>query len=89
LYDILKATDKYDESKAVMAHVKLHNLIKSEDWFKDGGTIVKTLRKGRGRTPFVDSAIKFRMQVLVGDKEVVNNFPTLPDWNFETSEDLA
>ena len=41
--------------------VELHRLIKIEDWFKDESTIVRTLRKGKGRSPFIDSTIKFRL----------------------------
>jgi len=67
--------DKYDASQTVWAHVKLINLVKVEDWFKDGSTIVKTLRKGKGRTPFVDSTVKLRMQVQVNGQFVINNFP--------------
>ena len=59
-----------------MAHVKMHNLIKIEDWFKDESTIVRTLRKGKGRTPFTDSLVKLRVQISVnGEKPIVNNYP--------------
>lgn len=87
LHELLTASGKYDESQMIMAHLKLHNLIKSEDWFKDESTIVRTLRKGKGRTPFVDSLIKFRLQILVNGNQIVNNYPD--NWNFETSEDLS
>ena len=78
----------------MFANVNLHNLVKIEDWFKDTSTIVKTLRKGKGRNPFVDSTVKLRMQVLVNDKEILSNYPKYDDeetkaaFYFETSENL-
>lgn len=63
LYKILKEQEPcvYDENKALFAHINLHRLGKIEDWFKDGTTILKTLRKGKGRNPYTDSTIKFRL----------------------------
>lgn len=55
--------------------MKLNRLVKIEDWFKDEGTIVKNLRKGRGRNPFIDSSVKIRLQVMVNDEVKVNNYP--------------
>ena len=43
----------------------MNQLVKIEDWFKDNSTILRTFRKGKGRSPYIDSTIKFRMQVLV------------------------
>jgi hypothetical protein len=68
-------------------------VVKIEDWFKDGNTIVKNLRKGRGRNPFIDSSIKFRLQVLVNGETVVNNYPEKDPYvdtpyNFYESENL-
>jgi hypothetical protein len=54
--------------------------VKIEDWFKDGTTIVKSLRKGRGRNPYIDSTVKFRLQVLVNDVEVSSNYPDSYDF---------
>lgn len=67
----------YDKSKALFAHVHLHKLVKIEDWFKDGTTIVKTLRKGKGRNPFVDSTVKLRLQVQVNGTKILSNYPEL------------
>ena len=53
----------YDESKPLFAYVKLLRLAKLEDWFKDGTTIVRTLRKGKGRNPYTDSTVKLRLEV--------------------------
>jgi hypothetical protein len=84
--------DDYDPSQTVWAHVKLHNMVKVEDWFKDGSTIVKTLRKGKGRTPFIDSTVKLRLQIKVNGEVVVNNFPEkalhLTEENKEPAEDF-
>lgn len=69
--------EEYDPSQTLWAYAKLHNLVKLEDWFKDGSTIVKTLRKGKGRTPFTDSTVKIRLSIKVNGESVVNNFPGL------------
>ena len=55
--------------------VTLKRLVKIEDWFSDEGTIVKNLRKGRGRNPFIDSSVKIRLQVIVNNEVKVNNYP--------------
>lgn len=55
--------------------IKLNKLIKIEDWFKDESTIVKTLRKGKGRNPYIDSTIKMRLQVLVNGEQILSNYP--------------
>jgi len=55
--------------------VTLTRLVKIEDWFNDEGTIVKNLRKGRGRNPFIDSSVKIRLQVIVNNEVKVNNYP--------------
>jgi tetratricopeptide (TPR) repeat protein len=82
--------DGYDQSKPIFAFACLHRLIKIEDWFKDGTTMVRTLRKGKGRSPFIDSTVKFRLQVQVNGKEIISNYPEfapnlLPE---ETKEQL-
>jgi hypothetical protein len=51
--------EKYDSSKDVTFDVELKGLVKVEDWFKDGGSALKrTLRKGKGSSPNIDSTIK-------------------------------
>ena len=77
----------------VMCHLKLHRLIKVEDWFKDQSTIVRTIRKGKGRQPFIDSVVKMRMQVLIDDQSILSNYPekdlmTQQPYDFFTSENL-
>ena len=66
---------KYQEDETVTFDVELHRLVKIEDWFKDESTIVRTLRKGNGRSPFIDSTIKCRLQVIQNDKEILSNYP--------------
>lgn len=94
--EIIKLFDEskeYDQSKPVFFKIKMTRLVKIEDWFKDGNTIVKNLRKGRGRAPFIDSVVKFRMQILVNDKIIVNNYPEKDPYvdvayDFHESENL-
>ena len=66
----------YNPEKDLYVTVKLNSLIKVEDWYKDGRTLVKTLRKGgKGRSPYADSTIQFRMRVLVNGTQIFSNFP--------------
>ena len=85
---------KYQEDETVTFDVELHRLIKIEDWFKDESTIVRTLRKGKGRCPFIDSTVKFRLQVIQNDKEIISNYPVKDlendekDYDYFESENL-
>jgi hypothetical protein len=71
----LKNSDKYDKTKDIWAEIHMHRLYKTEDWFKDGEVLMKTIRKGKGRKPYADSTIYFRLRVEVDGKEVFSNFP--------------
>ena len=37
--------------------------------------MVRTLRKGRGRNPYIDSTVKLRLKVMVNDKVILSNYP--------------
>lgn len=37
--------------------------------------MVRTLRKGRGRNPYIDSTVKLRLKVTVNDTLILNNYP--------------
>lgn len=67
--------EDYDHDKTIFAFVHLKRLVKTEDWFKDGSTLVKTLRKGKGRNPFIDSEVSLRMQIIVNGKQIISNYP--------------
>ena len=55
---------------------KLLKLIKVEDWYNDKTAIMKTLRKGKGRSPYADSDIWLRMKIEVNGQEIYSNYPT-------------
>ena len=67
--------DKFDPSKNIFVQAELLRLVKVEDWFKDDTTIVRTLRKGKGRSPYIDSTVSFRLQVTVDEDQLVSNYP--------------
>jgi hypothetical protein len=71
----LKNSDKYDQNKDIWAEIHMHRLYKTEDWYKDEKVLMKTIRKGKGRKPYADSTIYFRLRVEVDGKEVYTNFP--------------
>jgi len=65
----------WDQNKDVNITFNLMKLVKIEDWFKNGDTIVKTLRKGgKGRSPYVDTTVKMRLKFQVNDKELFSNY---------------
>ena len=70
-----ESKQKYNPEAALFMEFNLLRLTKTEDWFKDGTTLVRTLRKGRGRNPFIDSTVKIRMKIIVNDKLIVSNYP--------------
>ena len=47
----------WQENEDLWAEVTLHKLFKVEDVYKDGKTRVETIRKGKGRKPYVDSTV--------------------------------
>jgi len=57
------------------AEVTLHKLFKVEDWYKDGKTRVETIRKGKGRKPYVDSTVYFYLRIQLDEEELYSNFP--------------
>ena len=65
-----------------------------EDWFKDGTTIVRTLRNGRGRNPYIDSTVTLRLAIWKNDELVLSNYPeiepliVLPEEYGQTVEEL-
>lgn len=61
--------EKFDASKEwLRVEATLHDYIKCEDWFKDGGTCLKkVLRKGKGPNPNAESVVKLRLRITVND----------------------
>lgn len=50
----------------------------------------RTLRKGKGASPNIDSTIKVRMRITVNDNVVVNNYPEGSDpISFENQASLS
>lgn len=73
-------------------------MTKIEDWFKDGTTIIKTLRNGTGRNPYTDSTVTLRIELKVNNDIIFTNYPEFepsldekPEkmkYDFFTSEDV-
>lgn len=54
-----RVSEMSDIFKFLTLEFELQSLIKVEDWFKDGGSALKrTLRKGKGGSPNIDSIVK-------------------------------
>lgn len=65
----------WDKAKTFVIDLELTKLIKVEDWYKDKTTIMRTLRKGKGRSPYTDSLIYFRIKIEVNDNQIFSNYP--------------
>lgn len=64
----LRSSDKYDKTKDIWAECHMHRLYKTEDWFKDGKVLMKTIRKGKGRKPYVDSTIYCKSNLIINQQ---------------------
>lgn len=65
----------WDKTRPFVIDLKLVNLTKVEDWYNDRSTVMRTLRKGKGRNAYTDSVIYFRIKIEVNDSEVYSNYP--------------
>lgn len=74
----------YDPKKDLYLNVKLQKLVKVEDWYKDGSTMVRTLRSGgKGRSAYSDSTIILRLKIDVNGEQIYSNYPAdaAPDFD--------
>jgi len=79
----------FDKEKDLLFIVELINLYKVEDWYNnDRTTTMKTLRKGKGRTPYADSDIKFRLKIEVNGEKIFSNYPQDSEHAIEDQEDF-
>lgn len=60
LVEILGA--EYNSEKDVIVEIELLKLFKVEDWFKDGTSLKRILRKGKGMSPQIDSIVKRKLE---------------------------
>ena len=60
-------SDVFNKEKDLIIECELVNLVKVEDWYKDGTTFKKMLRKGKGKQPNIDSNVfsKYTMDFIV------------------------
>ena len=59
LWKTVKELSEGQLFKFLTLEFELQSLVKVEDWFKDGGSALKrTLRKGKGGSPNIDSIVK-------------------------------
>ena len=71
--EFLAGTD-WDRTKPWVMDISLTKLVKVEDWYNDQSTMMRTLRKGKGRSPYTDSKIYFRILVEVNGNKVYSNY---------------
>lgn len=77
---------QWDATKPVVMDIELVKLVKVEDWYNDRTTIMRTLRKGKGRNPYTDSDIYFRLKIEVNGSQIFSNYPE-SDLPIEKMED--
>jgi len=67
----------------------MNKIFKVDSWYNDRSALLCTIRKGKGRKPYLDSTIYFNLRVQVNDQEVFSNFPKAlsetTDWDSESS----
>ena len=67
----------------------MNKIFKIDDWYNDKTAMLCTIRKGKGRKPYLDSTIYFNLRVQVDGKEMFSNFPKalseMTDWAAESS----
>ena len=67
-------TPAWDKTKAFIMDIEMLKITKVEDWYKEKSTMMRTLRKGKGRSPYSDSLITFRIKIEVNDTEIFSNY---------------
>ena len=67
--------ESWDKSKPFVMDITLKGLIKVESWYTDNSTMMRTLRKGKGRNAYTDSTIYFRIKIEVNDEQIFSNYP--------------
>ena len=84
--EFLAGTD-WDRTKPWVMDISLTKLVKVEDWYNDQSTMMRTLRKGKGRSPYTDSKIYFRILVEVNGNKVYSNYDEGTEVPIEEQED--
>jgi hypothetical protein len=67
-------TDRNPDKDFVM-QIEMKNIVKVEDWYNDKKVMLRKLRNGKGRNPYADSTVWFRLKLEVNDKVIYNNYP--------------
>ena len=78
----------WDKTQPFVMDITLKSLIKVESWYTDNSTMMRTLRKGKGRSPYTDSTIYFRIKIDVNDKQIFSNYPEVDGLPLEKQEDF-
>lgn len=81
--------EAYDPSRDLWGEVLMNKIFKIDDWYNDKTAMLCTIRKGKGRKPYLDSTIYFNLRVQVDGKEMFSNFPKAlsetTSWEAESS----
>lgn len=89
---LFEGVSNWDPTKSFVMEIKLHNIVKVEDWYGNQNTIMRKLRRGKGRNPYTDSTIWFRLKIDVNGEEIFSNYPqdmNVPIQEFENLRDMT
>lgn len=78
----------WNKALPLVIDMELHKLVKVEDWYNDKSTIMRTYRKGKGRSPYTDSVIYFRLRIEVNGAEIYSNYSKEDSRPVEQQEDF-
>lgn len=70
----LLGSTSWDRTKSFVMDIEIVKLIKVEDWYNDRKAVMRTLRRGKGRSPYTDSLIYFRIMIEVNGEKVFSNY---------------
>ena len=72
---LFEGVESWQKTNNFVMEIRLHDIIKVEDWYGDQSTMMRKLRRGKGRNPYTDSTIWFRMKIDVNGEEKFSNYP--------------
>ena len=88
LEQFFAGNEAWDRTKPFVMDITLRSLIKVESWYTDNSTMMRALRKGKGRSPYTDSTIYFRMKIEVNGEQIFSNYPEDGELPPEKQEDF-
>jgi len=87
LKELLMKNEAYDGERDLWVEIEIKKIVKVEDWYNDGTAVCRTLRKGKGRSPYSDSVVLFRLKIEVNGTQIYSNYSANSQVPVEEQED--